>query len=111
MKNRYEKVQTRFAPEVHFEVNPVPFRAVETTALERLKDHLLRQLLEQTTRPAQNTALRRAANDAAALAWSTNFPLLLFPGLLEEKARAALLQVRRQACVRERSRNLLLEAA
>jgi hypothetical protein len=54
-------------------------------------------------------ALRRAANEAAALAWFTPFPLLFFPALLEEKARAALRQGARQRCVRNRSETLLEE--
>jgi hypothetical protein len=55
--------------------------------------------------------LRRAANEAAGLAWFTPFPLLFFPGLLEEKARAALRQGARQRYVRDMSENLLEEAA
>ena len=47
--------------------------------------------------PALNAPLRRAANDAAALAWTTVFPLLVFPVLFEEKTDAAILRVERQA--------------
>ncbi|HZV35302.1 MAG TPA: hypothetical protein VFB72_12070 [Verrucomicrobiae bacterium] len=108
---RNERIRTRFGPEVHFDVPTVPFRATETTALEELKKRLLRQLLEHAAGAGQNVLLRRAANDAAALAWLTQFPLLVFPALLEEKARAALLQYERQQGVRQRSRNLLLKAA
>ena len=111
MKKTNERVRTRFAPAVRFNVAPVSYRATETTALEKLKDRLLRQLLEQTTDPAENTILRRAANDAAALAWVTRYPLLVFPTLLEEKAQTATLQCQRQAGIRQRSLNLLLEAA
>ena len=111
MNGKYRKVRTRFAPEVRFEVNAIPFRATQTTELERLKDRLLRELLQQITNPEENTLLRRAANDAAALAWATNYPVLLFPALLEEIAQEALLQRERQTRVRERSSNLLLKAA
>ena len=111
MNDRYTRVRTRFAPEVRFDVEAVPFRAGQTTELERLKERLLRRLLENTTDPEQNAPLRRAANDAAALVWLTPVPLLLFPTLFEEKARAALVQRGRQARVRRRSLNLLLEAA
>jgi hypothetical protein len=110
-KKNYGTVPTRFARDVRFEVPTVPYRATETTALEELKARLLRQLLEQTTDPAQNIALRRAANDAAALAWVTPYPTLVFPVLFDETAQTALLQCRRQARVRQRSLNLLLEAA
>lgn len=112
MKNRpNETIRTRFGPEVRFDVPPIPFRATETTALEELKKRLLRQLLDRAINPGQNVLLRRAANDAAALAWLTQFPLLVFPSLLEEKARSALLQQQTQEGVRQRSRKLLLEAA
>lgn len=111
MNKTYRRVRTRFAPEVRFEVNAIPFRATQTTELEQLKDRLLLQLLEKTTEPEENTLLQRAANDAAALAWATNYPTLLFPVLLEEKARGALVQRQRQARVRQRSLNLLLKAA
>jgi hypothetical protein len=111
MNKTYRRVRTRFAPEVRFEVDAIPFRATQTTELEQLKDRLLRQLLQKTTDPAENTLLRRAANDAAALAWTTSYPTLLFPELFEEKARGALLQHQRQTRVRQRSLNLLLNAA
>jgi len=41
--------------------------------------------------------LRRAANEAAALAWVTTFPLLVFPVLFEEKTALAVRQAARQA--------------
>ena len=111
-KNTGERLRTRFAPVVRFDVPTLPYRATETTALEELKDTLLRQLLGETTNPAQNTALQRAANDAAALAWATRYPLLVFPALLEEKARVALAQYRRQTQIRQATQNLLvLQAA
>src|ERR1700742_1483854 len=97
MKNNYGKVRTRFAREVRFEVKPVPFRTTENTELEKLKDRLLRQLLDEAGTPDENTAVRRAANDAAALAWASRYPLLVFPTLLEEKAGIALVQAQRQA--------------
>ena len=111
MNYKYEKVRTRFGREVRFDVKTVPFRAAEPTELDKLKDRLLRGLLGKTSLPAENLALRRAANDAAALAWVTRYPLLVFPTLLEEKARAALRQVQRQELVRERSQHILLKAA
>lgn len=39
--------------------------------------------------PQANSGLRRAANEAAALALVTPFPLLVFPGLFQEKADKA----------------------
>jgi hypothetical protein len=111
MKETTKRVRTRFARAVRFDVKATPFRAEQTSDLERLKNRLLRNLLEDTTNPDENILLRRAANDAAALAWVTQYPLLLFPALLEEKARVALAQFKRQAQIRRRSLNLLSEAA
>ncbi len=58
-----------------------------------------------------NAPLRRAANEAASLAWVTPFPLLFFPTLLEEKARTARRQQARQKRIRQQSRTLLDEAS
>ena len=106
-------VTARFQPETRFEVVPtpaVPFRGTQETELERLKARLLKELLEQTPEHEHYALLRRAANEAAGLAWFTPFPLLFFPGLLEEKARAVQRQKARQNDVRDRSASLLEEA-
>ncbi len=110
MNRNCNRLPTRFGPETRFEVKPAPpatFRATENTELERLKDRLLLERLNETAEPELNARLRRAANEAAALAWFTTFPLLVFPTLFEEKARLARLQAQRQECVRQRSLELL----
>ena len=110
MNANYRRVPTQFGPETGFEVKPIPpapFRARQEAELERLKTRLLAERLE-TCREAQSDGqLRRAANEAAALAWVTPYPLLVFPALFDEKAEAALLRADRQAQVRQRSRELL----
>ncbi len=114
MKSNYQRVTTWFAPKTRFDVTPVPaapFRGAVETQLDRLKDGLLLRLLSEAPAPELNAPLRRAANEAAALAWLTPFPLLLFPTLLEEKAQTTRKQVAKQARVRRRSRALLAEAA
>jgi hypothetical protein len=111
MNKIYQRVPTQFARDIRFEMKPVPYRATETSALDGLKERLLRGLLATVSDPEQNALLRRAANEAAALVWLEPFPLLLFPTLLEEKARAAFRQRRRQLRIRRRTRNLLLNAA
>ena len=111
--NRELQLKTRFAPETRFDVAPVPvvpFRGAAETELEWLKRKLLRELLAKNQEPEFNAPLRRAANEAAALAWLTPFPLLLLPTLLEEKAAAAQRQIDRQGRINERSHALLLEA-
>ena len=84
-----------------------PFRATEETILERLKNRLLRSELNRVAEVELTAPVRRAANEAAALAWETTVPLLVFPALFEEKVRTALGQAARQAAIRERSRELL----
>jgi hypothetical protein len=107
------RVIARFEPETHFEVAPiapVPFRGTQETELDRLKARLLKQLLDQTEDPQLYAPLRRAANEAAGLAWFTPFPLLFFPALLEEKAVAVQRQGTRQRRIRQRSQSLLAVA-
>jgi hypothetical protein len=114
MKKRNQGVSTKFARETRFAIAPLfasPFRAVQETEFEKLKGRLLRRLLDNSVQPELNAPLRRAANDAAALAWTTSFPLLFFPTLLEEKAWNARVQLSKQKQVRLRSEALLVEAA
>ena len=106
----YRRVPTRFGPETGFEVRPTPpapFRARQEAELERLKARLLAERLGDAREPQLDSHLRRAANEAAALAWVTRYPLLVFPALFEEKAETALLRAERQEQIRQRSRELL----
>jgi hypothetical protein len=110
MSAKRGKVPTRFGPETRFELTPipgVPFRAVQENGFERLKGRLLAEWLAELWEPEFNSPLRRAANEAAALAWVTPYPLLVFPVLFEEKAQAAVRVAERQAEIRQRSRALL----
>ncbi len=110
MNTYYRRVPTEFAPETRFVVEPVPaapFRAVQENQFEELKRQLLKQRLEESWEPELNSQLRRAANEAAALAWVTSYPLLVFPTLFEEKAETAVRVFERQAQVLQRSRELL----
>jgi len=94
--------RTRFSP--RFKPRPAaPFRGAPEAALERLKTRLLSEALALNTDPDFDGALRRAANEAAGLAWSTWYPLLVFPALFEEKAQTAARQAVRQAELREES--------
>jgi hypothetical protein len=108
-----KKVATRFAPETRFPVTPVPappFKATESSDFEKLKDLLLAQALAETNNTHLYAPLRRAANDAAALAWTAGYPLLLLPLLFEEKVIAARLHTAKQQTVQARSQSLM-EAA
>jgi hypothetical protein len=88
-------------------VPAAPFRAVQETKFERLKNELLDERLGELPDPTFNSYVRTAANEAAALAWVTRYPLLVFPALFEEKADSALQLAEKQEDVLERSRELL----
>ena len=110
MKRNNRRIPAEFGPETWFEVRPgpsAPFRAAVEAQLERLKDQLLYERLEELSEPAGKLNLRRAANEAAALAWVTAYPLLVFPALFEEKAEAAAAQAERQEQIFQRSPELL----
>ena len=111
MNRTNKRVATRFEPDTRFIVKPAPaapFRANQETELERLKNRLLQERLARINETELNVRLQRAANEAAAVAWMTTFPLLVFPALFEELAHAAVLQAGQQAYVRQRSRALLV---
>jgi hypothetical protein len=94
------KLRAEFGPETRFELKPAPpapFRATQETEFERLKNRLLTETLLAAARPDLNAGIRRAANEAAALAWVTFYPLLVFPALFEEKLAQALRHAERQA--------------
>jgi hypothetical protein len=95
---------------LRFELRPAPaapFRATQETEFERLKNRLLARELTNAPAPEFTPPIRRAANDAAAIAWGTAFPLLLFPVLFEEKAAAGLNRLEKQAHIYKNSRALL----
>ncbi|HZF02067.1 MAG TPA: hypothetical protein VE344_09245 [Methylomirabilota bacterium] len=107
-KNRIN-VPTEFAAETRFEVRPNPFLAARENEFERLKTRLLVEQLREAEAEL-NAPLRRAANEAAAIAWATLFPLLVFPALFEEKIAAAFRQTERQARILKNSRELVVVA-
>jgi phage regulator Rha-like protein len=110
MNENETRVEARFAPETRFELRPAtvaPFRANLETEFERLKNRLLAEHLATASRAELNAPLRRAANEAAALAWVSFFPLLVFPELFAEKAGTAVRQAARQARIYANSRELV----
>lgn len=99
MNERYRRVPAEFGPETRFEIRPAPpapFRAAQENQFERLKLRLLTERLETLWNPELSTQVRRAANEAAALAWVTPYPLLVFPVLFSEKSDLALNHAERQ---------------
>ena len=110
MNTDKNRVNLKFAPEIRFAVKTAtaePFRAALESDFEQLKNRLLAEQLDTVQRPELNTIVRRAANEAAALAWVTFHPLLVFPALFEEKTTKALRHAERQARIFASSRELL----
>lgn len=110
MSSKVRNVPTIFGPETRFDVTPAPpatFRVLQESRFELLKNGLLREKLDELWEPEFNTTLRRAANEAAAVAWTTAYPLLVYPTLFEEKTQAALTHAERQNAILQRSRELL----
>ncbi len=64
--------------------------------MEALKQRLIEPLLQNVECPELASELRWAANEAAALAWYTGYPMLVLPALLEEKVAAASKRWERQ---------------
>jgi hypothetical protein len=108
-----KKLRLRYEPGNRFEVRPAPaapFRGTLETELERLKARLLERLLD-AAEGRLAAPYRRAANDAAAVAWTTCYPLLVFPELLAEKAREAQARDEHQRAVLARSPRIMDVAA
>jgi len=62
-----------------------------------LKQRLLLERLNATPGSETHALIMLEANEAAALAWVSSYPLLIFPCLFEERATAATERARRQA--------------
>ncbi|MCX6928072.1 MAG: hypothetical protein NT154_33400 [Verrucomicrobia bacterium] len=110
MKKTDRRVPTQFGPETGFEVSmapPAPFRARQEAEFERLKAQLLAERLDGRRGPRVEDPVRQAASEAAALAWATQYPLLVYLALFDERAGVALLRAKRQEQVRQRSRVLM----
>jgi len=93
-----------------FELTPRFEGAELAEKFAALKGRLLGSLLEETETVALFARYKLAANEAASLAWTTEFPLLVYPGLLEELARRERAHENRQREIHMRTEQLL-EAA
>lgn len=110
MKQRKQLLPTRLMPENRFELDPLPaapFRGGQETALENLKEQLLATARAKASSKQSFAPLEQAANEAAALAWLTPFPLLFLPPLFEELSARAFKQRALQSRILKRSRGLM----
>ena|SRR2546422_439575 len=113
MKTIENTLTPEFGPEVRFELRPTGqnqcFDRIEKEFRE-LRERLTSDALEQVYALGLHEKIEHAANDAAALAWTTSYPLLFWPMLFAEKANAARLQVQKQGLILDRSSALVERA-
>jgi hypothetical protein len=100
MKTEKFDLPAEFGAETRFEVQPTP------DDFARLKERLLAIRVQQAGAKWE-APIRDAANEAAALAWTTTIPSLVFPVLFEEKVAAAVNKDKRQTSIWRKSRELL----
>jgi len=111
MKNlKSGQAAAEFGPETRFKSNQAPTDSQgssRTAVLEELKQRLFHEKARTTSDEVDLAYLRRAAEEAAALAWATPYPLLVLPELFAEKAAEARFQSERQREIRERSQGIV----
>jgi len=77
------------------------------TAVGELKNQLLAGLIETESDKNVRLGLKRAAQEAASLAWTFPYPLLVLPELMNEKLAEAHQRALRQQDVGRRSQDFL----
>ena len=92
-----------------FELPPRFERRELETRFTSLKEDLLAGLLDETETIDLHSRFKQAANEAAGLAWTTEFPLLVFPTLFEEFARRERTRQSRQRQILAKTEHLLAE--
>jgi hypothetical protein len=97
-RNKFD-LPAEFGAETRFEIQPTP------DAFTRLKERLL-AIRVQEAGAKWEAPIRDAANEAAALAWTTTVPALIFPVLFEERVAAAVNKDKRQTSIWRKSRDL-----
>ncbi len=111
------RMKSRLLTDVDFEVGndfelyPTFERAELHARFAELKGSLVGALLDDNETLALQSGLESAANEAAALAWTTDYPLLVFPVLLDEYARRERVRQTRQLRIQARSQKLMECAA
>ncbi len=111
MKNlRSVKVPADFGSEPWFKSSQPAtgdHRSSPIAVLEELKQRLFYEKAGTTADEISLSYLRRAAEEAASLAWATPYPLLVLPELFAEKAAEACLRSERQREILERSQGVV----
>jgi hypothetical protein len=103
------KLNTFFDPDTEFEAEVLAGEPLRQ-AFNDLHDTLVTAELVSTPTLALHEPLRMAANEAAGVAWTTDFPLLVFPTLFEEKVARARKQQDRAERIKAQTSEMLMEA-
>jgi hypothetical protein len=88
----------------------LPVRFAREAVAERfaeLKDNLLGETIDQAETFSLQARLKHAANEAAGLAWTTDYPLLVFPALFDELAKRERVRNSRQQRIIAQTERLL----
>jgi hypothetical protein len=104
------KLKTYFDPDTEFETELLQGEPLKE-AFASLQEALVTETLLTAETLALHGPLKQAANEAAGLAWTTPFPLLVFPALFQEKALRARLQQDRAQRIKAETADLLMEVA
>jgi hypothetical protein len=92
-----------------FELPPRFERQELETHFNGLKEELLGELLEETDTLDLHPRFKQAANEAAGIAWTTEFPLLVFPALFDELAKRERTRQNRQRQILAKTEHLIAE--
>jgi hypothetical protein len=103
------KIQTYFDPDTEFEAPLLRGEPLKQT-FAGLHENLVNEALVQTETLTLHAPLKQAANEAAGLAWTTPYPLLVFPVLFTEKADKAKRREEQARRIKAKSADLLMEA-
>ena len=108
--SRDRSLPAQWAADVAFELTPVPGAVppemVRIKFME-LQSGLVKDCLGETRNPIVRGGIHSAANEAAALAWMTAYPLLVMPVLFHEKARETRRRLDKQQSVSMRTERLI----
>jgi hypothetical protein len=102
-------IDAYFDPETEFEAEVLRGEPLKQ-AFAGLQEVLVSETLDDTETLALHAPVKQAANEAAGLAWTTAFPLLVFPTLFQEKVDRVRKNQDRAERIKARSADLLMEA-
>lgn len=104
------KLRTYFDPDTEFEAELLAGEPLRET-FATLQESLVNETLDATDTLALHAPLKQAANEAAGLAWTTQYPLLVFPTLFYEKAQRVREREDRAGRIKAQTAEFLMEAA